>query len=323
MKLSRCVCLVVVVVVDGAKEEYSLGPGKLYYDPSSACPDNWMKLKLRNSPEEVKAYAQSKGVEIKVEATQSGVVKATESVAKYRMNDGLFYSQTKTTAMYLNRSDNEMMLYATDDLSRKDFMNEVIKSHGEFILQDDEEMNMLQYLPGCTVCIKEKQIMDKFKTDYKIQDLLEWKFTAFVMKDKTLRVWQGGDKIAVTAAESKRWNETSGAFNEWDRDCYVDRNNEFSIIAFLDKQNVDLDRFYVTYEGGMDEKRVEALDRRLSERVAEQKSYKPIVYGQGCQDFARYLKDGRYIRYDFMDSKEFKELGDIAKWTRKIKTNPP
>eukprot|EP00922_Rhytidocystis_sp_ex-Travisia-forbesii_P015850 GHVS01023621.1.p1 GENE.GHVS01023621.1~~GHVS01023621.1.p1 ORF type:complete len:447 (+),score=29.49 GHVS01023621.1:3-1343(+) len=310
------------IVVEGT-DEYSLGAGTLYLAGPLKCDAEWTKLWLRPL-NEVKDYARERGVVIADDEAKSGV-------STYGTDDQGLCVKNETAAMYFDHDNNEMMLFTNDVLRNDEFMSRVKMSHGEFILQDDENIDMLQHLPGWTVCIQDQKAIKQFKADFVQADnpdnkyLLAKKFKHFVMKDKILGMLPKDEGIYVNgihALNSDNWGSWKDVTeDQWDAQYgtfYKSAESECTIIFF--------DNYFIlTCRGGMDARRVEFVDNVMSKKLVDQEIIKALVYHEGCQDMVPYLKPGRCISYEL--AAHVKELGNISKWSRQsdtpILSSPP
>eukprot|EP00922_Rhytidocystis_sp_ex-Travisia-forbesii_P060535 GHVS01089751.1.p1 GENE.GHVS01089751.1~~GHVS01089751.1.p1 ORF type:complete len:253 (+),score=33.80 GHVS01089751.1:36-794(+) len=219
MKLARCLQLAGLLVVVEGTREYSLGAGRFFFAPSG-CPAEWTKLSLRASIGDVKQFARDKGVEmIDLEAEPTN--DPAESVHTYGSDDDGFYGESKKSAMYFNILQKEMMLSTTDVLSTDMLMNRVVKSKGQFVLQDGMAIAMLEHLAGWTVCIDDEDVMKKFEAEN---------------KNKT--DWAKKFKVRVVVCSAGSMAENVGAF--CDEKCRTDVTAEEAINGAIYKKDEKL-----------------------------------------------------------------------------------
>eukprot|EP00922_Rhytidocystis_sp_ex-Travisia-forbesii_P060528 GHVS01089736.1.p1 GENE.GHVS01089736.1~~GHVS01089736.1.p1 ORF type:complete len:285 (+),score=33.67 GHVS01089736.1:36-890(+) len=283
MKLARCLQLAGLLVVVEGTREYSLGAGRFFFAPSG-CPAEWTKLSLRASIGDVKQFARDKGVEmIDLEAEPTN--DPAESVHTYGSDDDGFYGESKKSAMYFNILQKEMMLSTTDVLSTDMLMNRVVKSKGQFVLQDGMAIAMLEHLAGWTVCIDDEDVMKKFEAENKNKTDWAKKFKAFVMRDKTLRIWQDEKcRTDVTAEEAINGAiyKKDEKLNVWVGPTYTNRENRYVISAIGCNMGPNLilpinPLFHFSYEGDMDATKFREIVKIISEIKAKKAFSGPLV----------------------------------------------
>eukprot|EP00922_Rhytidocystis_sp_ex-Travisia-forbesii_P015848 GHVS01023619.1.p1 GENE.GHVS01023619.1~~GHVS01023619.1.p1 ORF type:complete len:434 (+),score=21.14 GHVS01023619.1:236-1537(+) len=293
------------IVVEGT-DEYSLGAGTLYLAGPLKCDSAWTKLWLRPSVQEVKEYAKRQGVDIEEDETKTGL-------SMYGTDQKGFYAQNATTAMYFDGAKKEMMLCTTDVLRDSEFTSRVTKSYGEFILQDGQNMEMLQNLPGWTVCIEDQSVIETFKAKNPVKDSWAKKFKHFFMKDRILGLLQKQNGIFVEAEKCSCAFETNATLEQWSSDFYKSKKS----LSTIAKYKLSFGIIY----SELNTKNVQLMDDVMIMKLHDQIN-KALVYDDGCQDFVPYLKAGRCISYVLAAHEDVKELGDISKWSRQIAASP-
>eukprot|EP00922_Rhytidocystis_sp_ex-Travisia-forbesii_P046050 GHVS01068699.1.p1 GENE.GHVS01068699.1~~GHVS01068699.1.p1 ORF type:complete len:311 (+),score=17.88 GHVS01068699.1:166-1098(+) len=306
MKLSRCVSLQLLgllLVVEGA-EEYRLGAGRIYFAAPSDCPADWTKLWLRGSLEEVREFAKTRNISV---TGRFGTTDQPKNVVVvYESGDERSFSENGNTGIFFDSLNKQMMLY-TKDTSRSavyDYIrNQIVRSKGQFVLQDNGAMDSLQFLGGCTVCIQEQTVIDQFKTDNPCEELWAQKANAFFMRDKTLTIEQKNDTVFNILLSDKQMqcNVRNGtAYN----------SSKFRFVVVFNSAGCNV--IYVNaWSVVATKKMVEIMSAKLK---------KPLVFDESCHQFAPlYLPGGQSISAVLAELPAVKKLGDVAAWSKTFK----
>eukprot|EP00922_Rhytidocystis_sp_ex-Travisia-forbesii_P046047 GHVS01068695.1.p1 GENE.GHVS01068695.1~~GHVS01068695.1.p1 ORF type:complete len:331 (+),score=34.92 GHVS01068695.1:212-1204(+) len=330
MKLSRCVSLQLLgllLVVEGA-EEYRLGAGRIYFAAPSDCPADWTKLRLRSHLEDLRKVGEHKKLLVK----GIGGYKAANIniVCTYESEDERSFSENKNTAIYFDSLDNEMVLY-TKDTSRSavyDYIrHQILRSKGQFVLQDNVAMNLLLFLGGCTVCIQEQTVIDKFKRDNPNEEEWAKKFNNFFMPRKNVGIVQQFDQKAIVSARrvESLQAKTHGPFDAWNGDVYASRDDSFFIrlLKVRDEKNrTASSSFIVEYSGELGARKTRVIVELLNVRRMKERIRGPLVFDESCHQFAPlYLPARQFISFKLAEHPAVKTLGDIASWSRQDKTD--
>eukprot|EP00922_Rhytidocystis_sp_ex-Travisia-forbesii_P066946 GHVS01099449.1.p1 GENE.GHVS01099449.1~~GHVS01099449.1.p1 ORF type:complete len:329 (+),score=41.04 GHVS01099449.1:470-1456(+) len=290
MKLSRCTwrrlllgsVAVGVGTATADSQDISTGGGSILLRDVGGCPAGIATLSFESCIQDVEEKASLKGL----------------SMIGY-----------EGSSMLYDRKQNDVTIFASGLLDRKNFMPLIEESGGEYRLSGANRMSALKLLPGVTVCIEDEDVKKEYVRMY---GDIDWKnhFKDFVMKDITLKITEV-DEVGEAALVSVEERATvaypnDGKGGEWDGENYRVRG-KFD-IAF---QN---NAFKVKIRGSMDGPTMEAIHKVLKVKVGEGKK---LLYGEGCKEFAlKYLKDGEAISRYLAEDYDFQQLGSIADWAR-------
>eukprot|EP00922_Rhytidocystis_sp_ex-Travisia-forbesii_P066551 GHVS01098814.1.p1 GENE.GHVS01098814.1~~GHVS01098814.1.p1 ORF type:complete len:299 (+),score=14.77 GHVS01098814.1:442-1338(+) len=285
MKLSRCSCLGVLVVGVGTARagdrEYKLGAGSLHMREPGQCSDFPHKLSLKHTMEEVVQLNRS---------NLNGSVADAEAMDTSQ-KDGNEFLSTNKSAMFYHKADKVLSIFTTEVLPRRKFMSLIERTKGEYQLVASTGLDLLEYLPGFTVCIDDAAVIDVFRKDHPRPEDWEKRFTDFYMKDHTLRIREPTNLNITVTADSNM--ESTGR---------IDR-------AYLKCGKVIISSADIT--ANINEMRQELA----SIEAAEEKG---CVYGKGCEEFAIKYSSVAITR-ELSEEKGFRELGIIANWAGKPK----